>query len=168
MHYCGQEKNYTEEQRTSSQVLQDGGGVDSSGGTNTTVGGGAALQQTVNTTDGELEACKEEIKKCEHVRIWSRMETHNIWNEEKHTGTSGTRDGLLFVTSTLDADGALGTLAGQALCTFSSHDFCKRMVLGDDERGVRAKCDESVATADLTINCVFPQTDRFCRGNARK
>jgi hypothetical protein len=46
-----------ERRRTSGQVLEDGGGVDGGGGTDAAVGGGAALQQTVDTTHGELEAC---------------------------------------------------------------------------------------------------------------
>lgn len=38
------------------EVLQNGGSVHSSGGTHTTVGGGTALEQTMDTTDGELQA----------------------------------------------------------------------------------------------------------------
>ncbi len=42
---------------TSGQVLEDGSGVHCSGGSHAAVGSRAALQQTVDTTHGELEAC---------------------------------------------------------------------------------------------------------------
>jgi len=45
---------------TSSEVLEDGSRVDSGGSTNTTVGGRAALQETMDTTDRELETCRRE------------------------------------------------------------------------------------------------------------
>ena len=43
---------------TGSQVLQNSGSVHCGGGTNTAVGSGTALQQTMNTTNRELEACE--------------------------------------------------------------------------------------------------------------
>jgi len=44
-------------QNLSGEVFEDGGGVDGSGGTDTAVGGSTALQETMDTTDWELEAC---------------------------------------------------------------------------------------------------------------
>jgi hypothetical protein len=44
-------------QNLSGEVFKDGGGVDGSGGTDTAIGGSTAFQETVDTTDWELEAC---------------------------------------------------------------------------------------------------------------
>jgi hypothetical protein len=68
----------------SREVLEDGGGVDGGRGSDPSVGGGASLEQTVDTSDRELES-----------------------------GTSRPRDGLLLVTGPLHSDGALGTLSRQ-------------------------------------------------------
>ncbi len=80
---------------TSSQVLEDGGGIHGSGSSHTAIGSGAVLQQTVNTTDWELKS-----------------------------STSGTRDWLLLITSSLHSNGTLGTLSRETLCSFSRHCCC--------------------------------------------
>ena len=124
---------------TSGEVLQNGGGVDGSGGTDAAVGGGAALQETVNTTDRELEACnfendrrKNKGLEAKSLKLLCHFSHSESWQAHQYkinikstqeilTGTSGTGDGLLLVTGTLDTDGTLGTLSGQSLCTLARH-----------------------------------------------
>ena len=73
----------------SGQVLKDGCGVDRGGGSHPSVGGGASLEQTVDTSDRELES-----------------------------GTSRPRDRLLLVSGPLHSDGALGTLSRQSFGSY--------------------------------------------------
>jgi len=124
-------------QLTSGEVLQDGGGVDGCGGTDTAVGGGAALQQTMDTTHRELEACRHRSwqgdqrvsggAKSPFERIQRSLDTLITFSmrlrprQERLTGTSRPRNGLLLVTGSLDADGTLGTLSRKSLCSLARH-----------------------------------------------